>query len=127
MKRLILAVASACLLALSATAYPGPPGTEQGSTVEAALVCEVPDLSDESKDLLNTWIELNEKAQAGTLTEEEYIMGALLYQTGQCSVIRGGIEGTVVLLDGHDYLVDYCVPSYPCVRVIQKSSGFERQ
>jgi hypothetical protein len=109
----------------------GPPGTEKGSTVtgvsvEGAPVCQATNLSRETKTLFNRWVELDKKLTDETITEEEWNEGLMLAQLEICANLRGGIEGTVVQLDGRDYLVDYCVPGHPCVRVIQKSETFIR-
>ena len=128
---IIIALACLGLACAAATAELGPPGTEKGSTVtgisvENAPVCEATNLSRETKTLFNRWVELNKKLDDRTITEEEYNEGLMLTQMEICANLRGGIEGTVVQLDGLDYLVDYCVPGHPCVRVIQKAETFIR-
>ena len=131
MKKILLAILASCLFALTAVAVIGLPGTVdstvKGVSVDNALACLATDLDSESKELYTLWADLNEKFVADTLTEEELLAGNAIAQSGQCFNIIGGLEGTVVLLDGHDYLVDYCAPEWGCVRVIQKSDGFERQ
>ena len=127
MKKTVLATLAACLFAFTAAADIGPPGTVTstvtGVSVDGALACFADDLGPKAKEVFRTWADLNAKREAGTLTEEERFIGALLGQSGVCVTLNGGILGTVVLLDGHDYLVDYCVEGYDCIRVIQKSDG----
>ncbi len=128
MRKVLLATLAACLLAFTAAADIGPPGTVEtkitGVSVDSALACSAGDLGPEAKELFRTWADLNAKLLAGTLTEEESFIGGLLAQSGACFNFIGGIPGTVVLLDGNDYLVDYCAEGYDCIRVIQKSDGF---
>ena len=127
MKKILLATLAACLFASTAAADIGPPGTVEstvtGVSVENALACEATDLGSEAKELFRTAAALLAKFEAGTLTPEEDLMGAMLFQSGACFYLNPELPGTVVLLDGHDYLVDYCVEGYECVRVIQKSDG----
>jgi len=133
MKNIILAalVAFGLILTMpsSASADIGPPGTVEstvhGVSVDMALACHATNLNSESKELYRTWADLNAKANAGTLTEDENILGSMIAQSGACFAIVGGLQGTVVLLDGHDYLVDYCGPEWGCIRVIQKSDGVD--
>ena len=128
MKKILLAIMASCLLAFTALADLGAPGTVEstitGTSVDYALACHVPDLSPEAKGLLQLWTDLNAKLAAGTLTEEEQMQGAMLAQSGACFSIIGGIAGKVVLSDGTTYLVDYCAEGYDCIRVIQSSTGF---
>ena len=91
--------------------------------VNHALACDAADLGPEAKELFRLWADLNAKRAAGTLTQDEMVQGSILQERGVCFDIVGGIPGTVVLLDGHDYLVDYCLEGYDCIRVIQKSDG----
>ena len=127
MKRILLATLAACLFAFTAAADIGPPGTVEtkitGVSVDWAPACNATNLDSESKALYKLWVDLNAKREAGTLTEEEGIQGGMLQQSELCFFLISGIEGTVVLLDGLDYLVDYCLEGYDCVRVIQKSDG----
>ena len=127
MKRILLATLASCLLAFAAAADIGPPGTVEstvtGVSVDAALACHATDLGEQSKTTFRTWAELNAKAEAGTLTEDDKMMGYMLSASGQCFQIKGGLDGTVVLLDGHIYLVDYCGAEWGCIRVIQSSDG----
>jgi len=127
MRRVLLAFLASCLLAFTASAAIGPPGTVEstvtGVSVDHALACYANDLGEESKALFALWADLNAKLAAGTLTEDESMLGGMLAETGTCFEIIGGLPGTVVLLDGHDYLVDYCMEGYNCIRVIQKSDG----
>jgi len=131
MKKILLVIMALCLFVSTASADIGLPGTVdstvKGVSVDNALACFATDLGSESKELYTLWADLNEKWAVGTLTEEEAVVGNEIAWSGICFNIMGGIEGTVVLLDGHDYLVDYCAPAYDCIRVIQKSEGFERQ
>lgn len=128
MKRVLLTIMAACLLAFTASADLGAPGTVEteitGVSVDAAPVCFANDLGEESKALFALWADLLAKLEAGTLTDEEGMQGSFLSQTQTCMQMAAGIAGTVVLLDGHDYLVDYCLEGYDCIRVIQKSDGF---
>jgi len=150
MKKILLVVMALCLFVITASADIGLPGTVdstvKGVSVDNALACFANDLGSESKNLYTLWAGLNEKRSAGTLTEKEagdydnklgynqeqlvklfpWIENEIAWG-GICFNIMGGIKGTVVLLDGLDYLVDYCAPSYKCIRVIQKSDGFEKQ
>lgn len=127
MKRILLATLASCLLAFAAAADIGPPGTVEtkitGVSVDYALACDANDLGTESTARLRRWIELNAKGRADTLTPEEELEGQQLFDTGACFFLNSGIEGTVVLLDGNDYLVDYCIEGLDCIRVIQKSDG----
>jgi len=127
MKRILLATLASCLLAFAAAADIGPPGTVEstvsGVSVDAALACHATGLGDDAKKLFRDWTDLNAKAAAGTLTDEEYMMGSMIAQSGACFQIAGGLPGTVVLLDGQIYLVDYCDPEWGCIRVIQNSDG----
>lgn len=131
MKRILLAILASCLFAITASADIGPPGTVdstvKGVSVDEALACFAADLDSESKELYKLWADLNDKLAADTATEEEMVAAAEIAESGQCFYINGSIEGTVVLLDGHDYLVDYCLEEYGCIRVIQKSDGFDRR
>ncbi len=126
MKRILLATLVACLFAFTAGCI-GPPGTVEtkiaGVSVDAALACHATDLGDDAKKLFRDWTDLNAKREAGTLTDEEYEMGSMLVRTGACFEIAGGLPGTVVLLEGHIYLVEYCDPRWGCIRVIQDSDG----
>jgi hypothetical protein len=128
MKRILLTIMAACLLAFTASADLGAPGTVEtqitGVSVDNALACHAADLSDESKELFRTWADLNAKMLAGTLTDDERFMGGMLAQTGACVNLNPDIPGTVVLLDGNDYLVDYCIEGLDCIRVIQSSDDF---
>ncbi|KKL87394.1 hypothetical protein LCGC14_1935150 [marine sediment metagenome] len=128
MKKILLAIMASCLFAFTAAADLGPPGTVEtkitGVSVDDALACNATDLSPEAKEVFRVWADLNVKMLAGTLTEMEHWEGSVLVQTGVCVNLRAGIPGTVVLLDGHVYLVDYCLEGYPCIRVIQTSDGF---
>jgi hypothetical protein len=127
MKKILLAIMASCLFAFTALADLGPPGTVEteitGTSVDYALACHATDLSLEAKAVFALWADLNAKQQAGTLTEEENLQGAMLAQSGACLIMAEGIAGTVVLLDGNDYLVDYCIEGLDCIRVIQKSDG----
>ena len=128
MKKIVLAIMASCLFAFTAAADLGPPGTVEstvtGVSVDNALACQAADLGPEAKELFRTWADLDAKRQAGTLTPEEGFRGWSLNQDGTCINLSPGIPGTVVLLDEHDYLVDYCLEGYNCIRVIQKSDGF---
>jgi len=77
-----------------------------GTTVAGNFACAVPDLSTESKALLNLWITLNQKLQAGTITDEEYDQGAMLSLTGTCGVIAGDLPVRIARIDGVDYLIE---------------------
>ena len=127
MKTILAAIVASCLLAFTALADLGPPGTVEstvhGTSVDYALACYANDLGPEAKALFTLWADLNAKRDAGTLTDEEGFQGQMISQSGACFRIIGGVPGTVVLLDGHDYLVDYCAEGYDCIRVIQKSDG----
>ena len=127
MKTILAAIVASCLLAFTALADLGPPGTVEstvhGTSVDYALACYANDLGADAKALITLWVDLNAKLQAGTLTDEEHMQGAMLVQGGACLIMAEGIAGTVVLLDGHDYLVDYCIEGIDCIRVIQKSDG----
>jgi hypothetical protein len=130
-KVLLLFFTSLALTACAALADIGPVGTVEtpitGVSVDATFACQVDDLSEESKARIDEWTDLNTKLQAQTITEEEYHRGIELaspVENPKCMILNGGISGTVVLLDGHDYLVDYCLLDYPCIRVIQSSDGF---
>jgi hypothetical protein len=128
MRKILLTIMAACLLAFTAAADIGPPGTVEteitGVSVDYALVCHATDLGPEAKELLRTWVDLTAKLQAGTLTEEEHFMGSMIAQSGACIILNADIPGTVVLLDGTIYLVDYCIEGLECIRVIQSSDGF---
>ena len=128
MKKILLAIMASCLFAFTAAADLGPPGTVEstvtGVSVDNAPACIATKLGPEAKEVFRTWADLSAKLLAGTLTEAERFMGGMLAQSGVCINLVGGIPGTVVLLDGHDYLVDYCVEGYECIRVIQTSDGF---
>ncbi len=127
MKKILLAIMVSCLLAFTALADLGPPGTVEstvhGTSVDYALACHATNLDPEAKAIFQLWANLTAKLQAGTLTEEEHQQGVMLAQSGVCFIMAEGIAGTVVLLDGHDYLVDYCIEGLDCIRVIQKSDG----
>ena len=127
MKRILLAALASCLFVFTAAADIGPPGTVEtkitGVSADNALACYANNLDTEAKELFKLWADLNAKLDAGTLTPEEKMQGSVLAHSDVCFNIIGGIAGTVVLLDGHDYLVDYCAVGYDCVRVIQKSDG----
>lgn len=127
MKRILLATLAACLFAFTAAADIGPPGTVEtkitGVSVDNALACYANNLDTEAKELFRTWADLNVKMLAGTLTEAERFAGGMLAQSEQCFNIIADVPGTVVLLDGLDYLVDYCIEGLDCIRVIQKSDG----
>ena len=127
MKRILLATLASCLLAFTAAADIGPPGTVEtkitGVSVDFALACHATNLDPEAKALFQLWADLNAKMRAGTLTEEEHLQGSMLAMSEVCFIMAEGIAGTVVLLDGHDYLVDYCIEGLDCIRVIQKSDG----
>jgi len=127
MKTVLAAIVASCLLAFTALADLGPPGTVEstvhGTSVDYALACHATDLGPEAKAVFALWADLNAKMQAGTLTDEEHLQGSMLSQSGACFIMAEGIAGTVVLLDGHDYLVDYCIEGLDCIRVIQKSDG----
>lgn len=127
MKKILLASLAACLLTFTAAADIGPPGTVEtkitGVSVDNALACHATNLNSEAKEIFRIWADLNVKLLAGTLTPEEDFIGLQLFQSGVCVHLNGGIPGTVVLLDGHDYLVDYCIEGYDCVRMIQSSDG----
>ncbi len=128
MRKVLLAIMASCLFAFTAAADLGPPGTVEtkitGVSVDFALACNASDLGPEAKELFRMWADLNAKLQAGTLTEEESFMGGMLANSGACVTLNADIPGTVVLLDGNDYLVDYCLEGHECIRVIQKSDGF---
>lgn len=127
MKKILWAILAVGLLAFTASADFGPPGTVTstvtGVSVDDSLACYATDLEAESKKLFRVWADLNAKRDAGTLTEDEDFIGTLLAQSGICFRILGEVAGTVILLDGHDYLIDYCAEGYNCIRVIQKSDG----
>lgn len=127
MKKIIGAILAVGLLAFTASADLGPPGTVEtriiGVSVDDSLACHATDLESEAKEVFRVWADLNAKLEAGTLTPEEDFIGVMLIQSGVCFHLNGGVAGTVVLLDGHDYLIDYCVEGYDCIRVIQKSDG----
>ncbi len=127
MKRILLATLAACLFAFTAAADIGPPGTVEtkitGVSVDNALACYATNLNSEAKEVFRTWVDLNVKMLAGTLTEAERFAGSMLAQNGVCINLHADLPGTVVLLDGLDYLVDYCLEGYACIRVIQKSDG----
>ena len=127
MKKILLAIMASCLFAFTAAADLGPPGTVEtkitGVSVDGAPACLATNLNSQAKEVFRTWADLSAKLLAGTLTEAERFVGGLLAQSGACVTLNGGIPGTVVLLDGHDYLVDYCVEGYECIRVIQTSDG----
>ena len=128
MKKILLAVLASCLFAFTAAADLGPPGTVEstvtGVSVDNALACHAEDLGPEAKELFRIWADLDAKRQAGTLTAEEGFRGAMIENSRACLNLKGGLSGTVVLLDGHDYLVDYCLEGLDCIRMIQKSVDF---
>jgi hypothetical protein len=131
-KRVLLTgMLALALTSCAALADIGPVGTVEtpitGVSVDEALACQVEDLSAESKALIAEWSDLVAKLQAETITDAEGQRGAeLSYPPNDptCMWLMGGIPGTVVLLDGHDYLVDYCIEGIACIRVIQSSDGF---
>jgi hypothetical protein len=103
-----------------------PVSTVTGVSVASALVCEAESLDGQSEALLKRWVELNEKSTVGDIEEAEQMEGMTLVRMGVCTSIRGGIKGTVVLLNGTAYLVRYCLVDGKCIKVIQRSEDFIR-
>jgi len=105
----------------------GEPGTApvlfEVVSVEGAPACEAVDI-DAGKDLLDRWIYLSRQLVAGTLTKEERVEGLQIEQVKQCVHLRGWIVGKVIDIDVPYFLIDYCRPGNPCVRAIQRPSGF---
>jgi hypothetical protein len=90
-----------------------------GTTVHGTHACVAADLSTDSKSLLNRWIELDNKMESGTLTEEEFAEGQALYLT-ECGFLLGDFSVTVVLIDGIYYLIEASDGS----QVIINADGF---
>ena len=105
MKSRIVVVIAAVLLMGCAT--PGTADVITGYTVLEGAACGVQDLSTESMDLITLWWSLNEKRKTETITPEEYVHGAILYRSGQCGLLQGGISVTIVLSDGTIYLIQF--------------------
>lgn len=100
-----------------------PAGADMtGTIVGNPLACFAQEL-DSGKVVLNRWIELNRKRDAGELTQDEQLEGFLLSQ-GTCGVLPEGLPVTVLLLDGGDYFVA-AIPD-PAAKFVLKSEGFQR-
>jgi hypothetical protein len=130
MIRCITSIILACFLLTSCATTPkfGEPGTVPGFfkvvSVRGGAACEARDLDGGGPDLLDRWIYLGRKLLAGTLTEEERLEGLQLQQSQRCTYLRGWVEGVVLQIDIPYFLIDYCRPGNPCVRVIQRPLGF---
>ena len=113
MRKFTLAsISAAALLVLLAT--PSASTAITGITIDDGLACHVSDLSEESKslseesrDLIILWWTLNSKKDEGTLTEEEYRLGAALANSRQCGRMHGGVPVTIVQTDGTIYLGEW--------------------
>ncbi len=101
---IVVAIAASLLMGC---ATPSPADVITGFTVDEGPACGVEDLSTESMDLITLWWSLNEKRKAETLTPEEYGQGAVLFQSGQCGLLRGDVPVTIVLSDGTIYLIQF--------------------
>jgi len=94
-----------------------------GTIVDDTPACVALGFDTYTKTLLNRWIELTNKQDAGAeLTDEETTEGATLEYTTTCGRLKGGIPVTVLLFDGGDYWVQFS-DGY---RAILKSEGFVR-
>jgi hypothetical protein len=130
MIRCITSIILACFLltGCATTSGFGDPGTEPGFFKVVSLgggpACEARDLDGGAPDLLDRWIYLSRQRAAGTITEEERLEGLQLQQSQRCTYLRGWVEGTVLQIDIPYFLIDYCRPGNPCVRVIQRPLGF---
>jgi len=120
MKRFIMCLAVCLGLILAA---PASAEVITGTIVDNTPACVALGFDTYTKTLLNRWIELRTKLDAGLpLTDPETTEGATLEYTDTCGLLKGGIPVTLLLLDGGDYWVQFS-DGY---KVILKSEGFVR-
>jgi len=77
------------------------------TVVGTPLACYVKHFDADSKKLLNKWLELNAKRDAGIINDEEFSEGSRLAveNGGICGVLPENTPVTVKIFDGLDYFV----------------------